>query len=217
MEPTIFIVAGATVTLLIIWLVIWTERRRREAVEVVAGTLGLHYSRKDPDGLPGSLTDFHLFSQGHRKRAENILTGSAHGIELSIFDYRYTKGAGKNSHTRQQTVIMLESGSMQLPRFVLRPANLFHRIGKTFGHSDIDFDNQPEFSGAYLLRGDGEREIRRLFTGSPISYFKKHLKLCVEGSGRQLIFYRSGKRVDPDNIKEFLEQGIKVFGLFVKK
>jgi len=34
------------------------------------------------------------------------------------------------------------------------PESFFHRIGDVFGFKDIDFDEEPGFSGCYLLKGN---------------------------------------------------------------
>ena len=58
---------------------------------------------------------------------------------MGTFDYRYTTGSGKNSHTYRQTVVFFRSPEVDLPQFELKPQSFLHGIGKLFGYQDIDF------------------------------------------------------------------------------
>ena len=211
--PVIFVALGILILGGIFILVRHFDRKRLEALEAVARGLDLRFQLKDTDKTHKNLEQFHLFSQGHGKRLSSIMRGSAQGIELMICDYRYTVGGGKNSHTYRQTVVLFSSERLNLPGFTLRPQNFFHKIGKAFGYSDIDFDSYPDFSGRYLLRGENENAVRMIFKNPVIKFFEGSDKLCCEGIGDQLLVYRGGKRVKPELIDDFLGQGFEVFGL----
>ncbi len=103
-----------------------------------------------------------------------------------------------------------------LPNFTLRPENLFHKIGQVFGYQDIDFEAHPEFSKRYLLRAENESEVRRTFSTDVLSFYESDQKLSTEAAARQLIHYRAAKRVPPDEIAEFIKQGVRVLTLFRK-
>ena len=68
-----------------------------------------------------------------------------------------------HSSTTAQAVLSFRSPGLNLPRFVLRPAALFHRMGDVVGLHDIDFDAHPQFSKKYLLRGTDDEKVRDLF------------------------------------------------------
>ena len=134
-------------------------------------------------------------------------------MDVFVFDYRYTTGGGNNSHTWRQTVILFESDQMQLPKFALRPENVFHKIGQVFGYQDIDFHSHPEFSKRYLLRGESEGDIREIFSSEVRSFYETDGKLSTEAAGKQLIHYRAGKRVDPEKLTDLIREGVKVLTL----
>ncbi len=106
------------------------------------------------------------------------------------------------------------SERLNLPSFELRPENILHKIGSSFGYQGIDFRSHPQFSSSYLLRGNDEAAIHALFTPEVLRYFERQDGLCVEGDGDKLICYRQRKRVDPHEIKSFLDQGRAVLDLF---
>ncbi len=174
------------------------------------------FSQKGDPNLLDRLKGFHLFSQGHSKKIANVLMGKAGALDVAVFDYAYTTGGGKHSQHWRQTVIFFERDDMSLPKFTLRPENIFHKIGQVFGYKDIDFDSHPEFSKRYLLRGENEEAVRATFGDEARSFYESDLKLSTEAAGPQLIHYRSGKRVSPDQISEFIKQGVRVLTLFRK-
>ncbi len=192
------------------------EKKRSEAFRAAGERMKFTFSQKGDPDLLNRLEPFHLFSQGHSKTITNVLMGKAGAIDVALFDYAYTTGGGQHSQRWRQTVILFESDDMALPKFTLRPENIFHKIGQVFGYKDIDFDSHPEFSKRYLLRGENEEAVRATFGDDARSFYESDLKLSTEAAGQQLIHYRSGKRVSPDQISEFIKQGVRVLTLFRK-
>ncbi len=212
---TILLIAGIiAASAVVIVVALYYARKRTEALQGAALSLGLSFSKQADAALLPSLSQYHLFSQGHSKKAKNLLNGSVKAIDVTIFDYRYTIGSGKNSHTRSQTVILFKSNLLHLPLFTLRPENLFHKIGKAFGYQDIDMESHPAFSDKYLLRSKDEQACRELFTENILEYYDQHQGLSTEGGGDRILFYRASKKVRPEGMQSFLEEGIQVFSLF---
>ena len=190
------------------------EGKRREKLGMVASSLSMKYEPKDEgESLKSTLQNFRLMSLGNRQELYNVLRGQADQLQLAIFDYRYTIGGGKNSSTYNQTVMLVETSDMQLPKFKMRPENVFHRIS---GVQDIDFDDAPIFSKQYLLQGDDETAIRQLFSPAILAHFTKEEGLCVEGNQHQLILYKNGKRLSPEDIPSFMKKHLGVANLFVR-
>ncbi len=217
---TVLIVAAIVGTLALIGTIVVIalkiEKKRSEALQAAAERMKFTFSRKGDPDLLDRLKGLHLFSQGHSKKIANALVGKAGALDVAVFDYAYTTGGGKHSQRWRQTVILFESDDMALPKFTLRPENIFHKIGQVFGYKDIDFDSHPEFSKRYLLKGENEEAVRATFGDKARSFYESDLKLSTEAAGPQLIHYRSGKRVTPDEISEFIKQGVRVLTLFRK-
>ena len=97
---------------------------------------------------------------------------------------------------------------LDLPRFALRP-------GTVVGYQeDIDFSAHPRFSASYVLRGQDEKKVRDVFGAEVLAFFEAQDGVSTEGSGNQLIFYRFGKRIRPEDVHSFIEEGFQVFQLF---
>lgn len=217
MDQIIWVIGGIAVIGLIIFLILYYEKKRREDLQEKAQMLGLTFSQKAEMNEVGNAMEFHLFHAGHTKRIRNMMTKEGDGMQIRIYDYRYTTGGGQHSHIHSQTVFQFESSKLKLPAFILRPENIFHKIGKSFGYQDIDFEASPDFSKKYLLKGDDESAVRKLFSQEVISRFEFEKGLIVEGKGPLLICYRSSKRVKPDDLWSVFEKMQTLCGTFIHR
>jgi carbonic anhydrase len=205
------VIAIIAVALYVNYLV---EKKRTEGMQRVAEELGFEFSPKGDGPLLTELSLFNLFTQGHSRRLYNLMRGEANNLEVDIFDYTYVTGSGKSSHTWNQTIVCFGMGETSLPSFSLRPETFWDKIGSWFGYQNINFDTHAGFSDKYLLRGRDEEAVRGLFPDEVLGSFERQPGLSVEGYGHRLVFYRQSKRVDPDNLRAFLEEGFKVLALF---
>jgi hypothetical protein len=214
--PPPFLILGVIVTLVALGGAIsfLGEKRRRAAVASIAEQLGLSFVEDGGSGLLSELSDLPLFSRGRSKRITNLIQGETDEVIMAIFDYRYTTGSGKNSHTDRQTVAFFRSPGMNLPQFELKPQSFFHGIGKLFGYQDIDFPSHPKFSKMFLLRGTHETQLRIVFTADVLSFFETKPRINVEARGHDLICYRQSKRVKPDQLREQMGEGLEVLKRF---
>jgi hypothetical protein len=213
----LFVLGGIALFIIIVAIYFvgrYFAQQRTRNLKKLAELMNFTFSEKGMGDVQEALGGFHLFSQGYSRKISNVLTGMLNDIPVMVMDFRYVTGSGKNSHTWQQTVLAVESDRLQLPPFVLRSENLFDRIGGIFGKKDINFETSPVFSKRYLLRGHNEESIRKLFSDAVLQYFEQHPGLSTEGDGEKLIYYRISKRVPPEKIQAFLQEGYEVFGLF---
>ncbi len=190
------------------------QRKRSEELARVAAELRLSFTPEGDETAMSEHAALHLFSQGRSKKIRNLMRGTVRDSNVAVFDYQYTVGAGKNQHTWTQTAISLHPPGRSLPAFSMRPEHVFHKLGSMMGYQDIDFESNPAFSAKYLLRGPDEAAVRNVFTGRVLMFFEAEEGLCVEADGRALIVYRHSKRIKPEALREFVEKGIRIAGLF---
>jgi hypothetical protein len=201
MNPLIFTVpvaVGLGVAALIV-ASIRGERRRNEAMARASETIGFAFAPKGHPGDLKALADLPLFGSGHSRKVRNLMTGRMGAVGARLFDYQYTVGGGKHSHTWRQTVALIPAPP-GLPDFVLAPENIFHKVGQRFGYQDIDFDHSPEFSSRYLLRGADETAIRAAFSPDRLAFLAGQPGWTVESRGGYLGVYRAGKRCRPEDL-----------------
>jgi len=69
----ILIPVGIAFVVLVVYLIIRQEKKRREALREKAQTLGFTYTQKAVLNEIGKAREFHLFNIGHSKRIRNLL------------------------------------------------------------------------------------------------------------------------------------------------
>jgi hypothetical protein len=210
MVPIIAILFFVFIIALVIGLVIYNSKKEKErtlAMQQVAQQMGWAFAPVAQLNMIPYTTYFNLFNNGHSKGIKNMIYGEINGVKAAVFDYRYTVGSGKNSHTYQQSVLYFETPRLQLPLFTLSPENFMHKFISALGYQDIDFAQRPEFSKRYLLRGQDEQAIRRTFTDHILAFYEANLGMHTEGGGSQLFVYRLGTRIPPVQISQYLQWG----------
>ncbi|HMF58622.1 MAG TPA: hypothetical protein VK619_19915 [Pyrinomonadaceae bacterium] len=163
------------------------------------------------------LEQFQLFGRGHSKKILNMIYGQMNDARVSLFDYVFTVGYGRNQQTFYQSVVYFESPRLALPSFTLSPEGLFTKLATAFGYQDIDFEQYPTFSKKYLLRGPDEQAIRQAFNNQIIAYYESNQGLHTDGGGNQIFFYRQNYRVPPTEVRSFVDWGMGLYNLFQRR
>ena len=191
------------------------DKKRNAAFQTVASTMGFSYEEKvDAESLAPLVGDLPLFGRGHSRKAKRLLKGRLADRDAAIFDYRYTTGGGKNSQTHRQTVVVFPSGAAKLPDFEMSPENPLHAVAEFFGAQDINFEQSPEFSKRYLLKGSDETAVRRLFTIDALGFFGAVPGWSVASRSGRLSVCRAGKSVAPAEVPAFAAEALRIAGLF---
>ena len=199
---------------LILVLAYRQEKARTEALKRTAEELGFTFSPDHQPLVMQELSALELFSRGRSRKLYNLMRGANPDTAVSVFDYKYTTGSGKNSSTHQQTVVCFDSDQLHLPTFTLQPEGMFHKLFSVFGYQDIDFGDFPNFSNRYLLRGSSEAAIRDFFDAPLVGALERLSGVTIEGHDRRLIYYRPANRPKPEEVRRLLEEAFEVFALF---
>ena len=215
MEVVLIVAASVAGIGLLIGLVLWAEKKRRDDMQRVAAELGLEFYPKGSEVLQSQLSGFKLFGAGRSRKLTGLIQGESDEVTLSIFDYQYTTGSGKNSHTHRQTVASMQSTALSICEFSMRAENFLDKLGNMVGFSDIDFKSHPNFSNWFVLKGASETEVRKLFEPNILTYFESKRGISVEGQPGKIIIFRPGSRTKPKDIKNFLAEAYEVYGIFV--
>jgi hypothetical protein len=107
-----------------------------------------------------------LFNLGHGHKMENVVSGSFDGNTLNLFDYNYTIGSGKNSHTYSCTAAQIDYPSILAPILLVVDSQSFGGIVPFFsGWEKV----KPEgnFDKTFDLYTKKEMEIEALQIFSP--------------------------------------------------
>lgn len=204
----VMIVAAALVG---IWgLQKFLSRKRTQALQDASVMIGFTFGGEEwPDKGRAPLLETELFGKGHSRQARNIMMGSGGGLRISLFDYAYTVGTGKNRQTYTQSVASFSKDGASLPYFALRSANALSGALDAVAHKNIHFEAAPEFARRYVLRGALPEKVEELFTPGLISFAEgldAREKWHIEGAGDALFVYRAAKKVAPEKLRDFLDQ-----------
>lgn len=121
-------------------------RPRSDAMQAEAGRLGLRFSHADRDGLLS--LPFELFGRAATIRdLENVLSGPRNGVEVALFDYRYSQG--EDADFRFSCAMVPVPSTW--PTFLLRPERALSRAARDVGLRDIETESEA-FNRAFEVR-----------------------------------------------------------------
>ena len=217
MNPYYYILIPLIILAAILFLVLQYERKRRVALQETARMTGFEYSLSEDLKDLGPAAEFHLFKRGRRKRMKNVMRRPSDKVIETVFDFWYTTGGGKSQHIHKQTVCLFRSDRLKLPEFNLQPENVFHKIGQALGYKDLNPEHSPDFSKLYFLRGRDEAQVIKVFQQEVTSVFVQHPGFWVEGKENLLIVYRSGRRIKPEDLMNWLDIARILLRLFEQR
>jgi len=186
------------------------SRRRAEQrtgdFEEAASDLDLQFQPDGNTSLQNRLAGFPVMEIGRGRKLFNLIVAATPEVTLFLFDYSYVTGYGKNRRVRHQSVAAVESADLLLPEFHLRPERKLDVIGGLLGQQDIDFDDHPEFSRAFVLKSDVEQETRNFFDQQLLDFLSDQPDISLEASQGRFLFFRRWKLIKPEaqDVRQFL-------------
>lgn len=214
MSPVLPIVVFVLVAAGIIYLIFWLEKKRTAAWQGIAQRLGA-------DLVPKGSTihnrfPFDLFNKGSRRKAKNHMKWESEGVTVHLVDYQYTvyshTGRNRSSKTYKRTVCILEKEGLELPRtFLRREIKVLDWVGSKFGAQDIGFEEDPEFSKAFVVKGDEVRtpQILTHELRQHLLQNKKNFR-TVEMNGNAIML-NFGKRRKPEEYSDLVALAMPVY------
>jgi hypothetical protein len=203
----IIVVAAGLVTAGVAMALRGSVKQRAEAMHQMAERLGWGYREEVPlDAVP-DLKRYELFRRGNSRELSHLMTSPVGDPRAAVFEYTYTVSNGESTSTYRQTVFYATRDHLALPSFSLRPERFYHRVGTLFGFQDVNLDAHPEFSRMFLLRGEDEAAVRAAFSRRVAEFFERHGGTCATGGGREILYWRPGKRIPPADLRAFIAEG----------
>lgn len=185
------------------------EQQRTQELQLIANEFGWDFEAASSlDSIPG-IERFALYDLGGDQEIRNLMYGEVDGVNATVFDYIYTLGV-KRPTTFFQSVVLLEQNDQSYPVFTLRPEEVFDKMFSAFGYQDMDFDHRPEFSRQYILRGEDEAAIRRIFNDEVISFYEDNPGTFTDAGENQLFVYRAHYRLQPAEIEPYLDLALEI-------
>ena len=205
---------GIGFALVIIFLAIRSDRKRTQKLEAAAKALGFTFCKTATNQDVAIVTQSHLSNFGRHHSMTNVGEAStSENGRIVFFEFYESKWTGSRKGT-WQTIIQMQSPTLNLPPFFLRPKSMRSKAAPLFGGSDFFFPERRKFSKMYLLRGMDGPTLRRIFTPAIIEYCEAHPKLCIEGAGNGLLVYRLNRLTKPKELEAFISEGKRIKALF---
>jgi hypothetical protein len=185
-------------------------RKRREAMRTLAARLGLRFEPGKDRYLAKKYKFLNKLRRGSNRYAYNILSGKYQGKELTVFDYHYQTGSGKNTHHHHFSFFIMHLPA-SFPELVIGPEHIFSKIAQAVGYDDIDFESH-EFSRKFCVRSGDKKFAYDVCNARMIEYMLSNsdLSIEIEGSSLAISFNR---RLAPDRIESNLNRLIQVRSL----
>ncbi|MHC4227788.1 MAG: hypothetical protein ACYSW0_10215 [Planctomycetota bacterium] len=200
------------VVLFIVVLVagILAAHKRREAMRTLATWLGLRFDPGKDRHLAKRYRFLNKLRRGSNRYAYNILSGSYKGSELTVFDYHYQTGSGKDTHHYNFSFFILHLPAA-FPELVIGPEGIFSKIAQAVGYDDIDFESH-EFSSKFCVRSANKKFAYDVCNSRMIEYLlaNRDFSIEIEDSVLAISFNRQLK---PELIKPNIERLMTVRSL----
>jgi len=189
-------------------------RRRKEDMEAMESVQRSKEEAADFEKFIEIFRDFDfsqdlaLYTRGDPGKlilATHFLKGTSGGANLYIFEYTYTGEYSDNDVS--QTVLRFKDAKLNLPSFSIQSEGLWEKVKTTFTGEDIDFDSHPRFSKHFRLQGKDEAAVRALFAPDLLTYLESKAGICIDGAADELLVYRAGETVRPEDLDAFLKEG----------
>ena len=159
-SPAFILLFGAIIALaaFLIYFSWQRAKKRREDFFKLSVRLGLTYAIKDPFDTPS--LPFHLFGQGERRTAENMLYGDVGDMRVRLFDYSYVirhhNADGPDTTTTHRFSCALAEVDAMCAHLVIDHETFLSRLASHVGVHDIEFESE-EFNRAFKIKSDDRR------------------------------------------------------------
>ncbi|MFN0174952.1 MAG: hypothetical protein ACKVU0_09920 [Saprospiraceae bacterium] len=221
--PIVFSLFALSFAVAMLWHKHKAALARTASMEVLAEHLGMSFSAKDSFGIIRQLQGFDLFKRERSRwfnngKITNVMRGLAGETDVYLFDYTYTVQAGNARKTITHTVFFANDKNWFLPNFHLKPENWWHKLQAKLGmNTDINFEENPEFSEKFWLNGELEELVRQQFTPALQGFLTEKPPAHLEGSNYYLIGYKHRQKMDPDEAKLFFQHCCEIVQMLREK
>jgi len=214
--PILIFIAGAALVAVFAYLGHMAEKKRREALRLLAARLGLSYDHRRNRGMASRYRFLNEMNKGDSRFAFNILSGAYSNFPVTVFDFHYathstdSKGRRKTHHHYLNYVILEQEKSF--PELRIYPEGLFSKLGQMLGFDDIDFES-VEFSKAFAVRSKDKKFAYAICHTGMMEHFLRNrdLKFEIEGSTVALIYQG---RIRPEEVERKLNELVEIRNLF---
>lgn len=164
--------------------------------------------------------DFPIEQGSTIRYEENLLEKYSESSKIEISDITVTEILMSSKDDTHITVVHLSDIDFHIPDFALEPEGLHTKLSEVVGGKDIDFDEYPDFSKRYYLRGHDEQTIRDFFNGDVIRFLESHDEMHIECHKHRLLIFKQRDLMttqEIDEVVKFAEAFLKTASRKIKQ
>ena len=209
MEPLI-VIGFVTIMVVVVVIGYLSARKRREAMAAVAAKLGLRFQPGKDRGIARQYRFLDKLRRGSNRYAFNILSGSYQGQGVTLFDYHYKTGSGKNTHHHYFSFFIMQL-PISFPELAIDKEGFFSKIAQAVGYDDIDFESH-EFSRKFCVRSRDKKFAYDVCNARMIEYLLSNSDMSIEIEDDALAI-SFNRRLAPEQIEPNLNRLVTVRSL----
>jgi hypothetical protein len=205
-----FIIVAVCIIVAIVWG-IYAGKKRRDAMGLLAGRLGLQFSHERNYQMAKQYAFLDKLDQGSNRYAYNIISGSFEAQQIHLFDYHYetystdSKGRRQTHHHHFSFFILKLERSF--PELTIAKEGFLSKLAQAVGYDDIDFESH-EFSRRFVVRSKDKKFAYDFCNAQMIDYLLgvQEIEIEVDSSSLALAFNRCLKveEIEP-RLRQLLE------------
>ncbi len=189
MHPIVMVLI--VLALITLGIVFWyNDQKRQEAIRAWVHQRNWKISRDKRKGWDRELPGLKVFGKGHSRWGKNVITGTFHDRPITLLDYNYTTGHGKNRSTHRVGVAVLHCDFPTIPLFIRRE-NPFDKVGEFLGMDDIDFES-VEFSRKFYVKSSDKKWAFDIIHTRTMEYLLSAPSFTIEYGFAEIAVYRNG-------------------------
>lgn len=192
MEPIITIFLAISAGLAIYSVGVLRRQSRADALEALAGGLGLAYSAGCPPVLHLPALPLFTYGENENNSFNFISAGAWAGAQLYFFDFSYCTRRGRNSENGALTCALAVYEDKLLPGFELQPEKFFNKVEQLIMRQDIDLPEHPRFSRLYQLLSAEPEAAAAFFYKGRAKLLENNPGWYMQAAGCCLLLSRTG-------------------------
>lgn len=186
------------------------EQKRREALRLWCRKHGWKLASHSIEGWDRDYPGVRLFHKGHSKNGDNIITGHYRGRPVTLLDYKYTTGSGKNRTTHHRGVTILGCDFPTVP-MQIRREHALDKVGSFLGGGDIEFES-VDFNRTFFVKSADRKWAYDVIHTRTMDFLMKAPRYSIEFGFGEIVLIRSGK-CSPGQYEEQVEMATQLYEL----
>jgi hypothetical protein len=188
------------------------EKKRREALQATAASLGLGYRPEKDRDLPSRYRFLDKMRTGSNRYASNLFAGTYKAFDINAFDFHYethstdSKGHRRTHHHHLAYYVL--GLPRAFPEVTIGPESFLSKIAQAVGFDDIDFESH-EFSRTFCVRSKDKKLAYDVCNARMIEYLLANPDLTIELEEDILALVFNGK-MKPEDVGPRLDRLVAV-------